>query len=63
MPFFELSGSRKNEKCANLHTVVHVGKQGPGLQHHMLILSLPCQDHEADHVPGFEISSVPSQQQ
>lgn len=63
MSFSELSGSKKNEKCANLHTVVHVRKQGQGLQHHMLVPSLPCQDQEADHVPGFKTNSVPSQQQ
>lgn len=63
MSFSELSGNKKNEKCANLHTVVHVGKQGQDLQHHMLALSLPCQDQEADHVLGFKINSVPSQQQ
>lgn len=34
-----------------------------GLQHLTALLSLPCQDQEADHALGVKIYLVPSQQQ
>lgn len=36
MSFSELSRRKKDEKCANLHIVVHVGEEG--LQHLMVVL-------------------------
>lgn len=63
MSFSELSRRKKDEKCASLHIVVHVEEQRQGLQHLMIVLSLPCQDQEADHVLGFKTNSVPSQPQ
>lgn len=38
MSFSELSRRKKDEKCANLHIVVHVGEEGQGLQHLMVVL-------------------------
>lgn len=63
MSFSELSRRKKDEECVSLHTVVHVGEQGHGLQHLMVVLFFLCQDQEADHVLGFKIYLVPSQQQ